>query len=128
MALFFNKLIDIIAILFIINKNTEEDKCINKLKNRKRQTNNKKANNKVQIKIYSNNKFSVKLENVDINRFLNTSTRSSARYLKGYYEKEDEYEKYRNSIRELELPQRILENKNCSIFQMNVCKNERKLS
>ena len=41
---FFNKLINIIAILFIINKNAEEDKCINKLKNRKRQTNNKQAN------------------------------------------------------------------------------------
>lgn len=40
---FFNKLINIIAILFVINKNAEEDKCINKLKNRKRQTNNKKS-------------------------------------------------------------------------------------
>jgi hypothetical protein len=63
----------------------------------------KKSNN-IQIELYDDNKSSVDLGNVCLERLADTSVRSSVRYHKSLYKTGSDFEKYKSDVMKLNLP------------------------
>lgn len=60
--------------------------------------------NVVSIELYDDGRFSTDLSNVYVGRLADATVRSSVRFHKSLYKTKDDYELYRNNIRELNLP------------------------
>lgn len=60
--------------------------------------------NMVSIELYDDGKYATDLSNVYVGRLADATVRSSVRFHKSLYKTNDDYEQYRNSIRELNLP------------------------
>lgn len=56
------------------------------------------------IKLYNNSELTSNLREIRVGRLSDSSVRSSVRYHKSMYKEYEDYEKYRDSIRKLELP------------------------
>ena len=63
-----------------------------------------KKNSTMSIELYDNGNLSTDLSNVYAGRLADTTVRSSVRYHKSLYKTNNDYEEYRNSIRNLDLP------------------------
>lgn len=63
-----------------------------------------KKSNEVKIELYNNSELSTDLSDIYVERLSDTSVRSSVRYHKSLYDNDNDYEKYRESIKQLELP------------------------
>ncbi|MEY8426078.1 hypothetical protein AALB52_26150 [Lachnospiraceae bacterium 38-14] len=60
--------------------------------------------NVASIELYDDGSFSTNLNNVYVGRLADATVRSSVRFHKSLYKTKDDYEQYRNNIRELNLP------------------------